>query len=290
LLEASRKTPRVGQTPSIGQAAFDAEFEPRLAARLRMGARATLFGAVGLYSQPPAPADLSAVFGTPTLGPESATHVSLGESLDVTESLTSTVTGFYRSLSDLAVRDPSPTPQLANALLASGTGRSYGLQLLLRQKPWHGFFGWLSYTISRSERRDTPRASERLFDFDEPHVLTVVASKEIDTWTVGLRFRYASGAPRTPVVGALFDEQDDRYQPLFGAQNSLRLPSFWQLDARLDHGFQLGQRARLVAYLELLNVTNHSNGEEYSYSSDYTQRSVISGLPFLGVFGARLEL
>ncbi len=290
LLETSRKTPRVGQTPAIGQAAFDTEFEPRLAVRWRMSARATLFGAAGLYSQPPAPADLSAVFGTPTLGPEAADHVSLGESLEVTDALSSSVTGFYRSLSELAVRDPSATPQLANALIASGTGRSYGVQILVRQKPWHGFFGWFAYTISRSERRDTPAANERLFDFDEPHVLTVVASKQLAAWTVGLRFRYASGAPRTPVIGALYDERDDRYQPLFGAQNSARLPDFWQLDARFERSFQLSQRARLLAYVELLNVTNHTNGEEYTYSADYTQRALITGLPFLGVIGARLEL
>jgi len=289
LLETSRKTPRVGQTPAIGQAALDAEFEPRLAARLRLSARVALFAAAGLYSQPPAPADLSAVFGNPALGPESATHVSFGESVDITSSLSANVTGFYRSLADLAVRAQLPTPKLANALTSTGQGRSYGAQILLRQQPWHGFFGWLSYTISRSERRDSPDASERLFDYDEPHVLTIVTSQEFNDWTMGLRFRYASGAPRTPVIGAFFDERDDRYAPIFGEQNAQRLPSFWQVDVRFDRKFLLGQGARLLMYLELLNVTNRANGEEYAYSRDFTRRGVITGLPFVGVLGARLE-
>ena len=121
-------------------------------------------------------------------------------------------------------------------------------------------------------------------------MFALVASKQLADWTVGLRFRYATGAPRTPVVGAFFNDRDDRYQPIFGAHNSLRLPDFWQLDMRVDRKFPLGQRARLFTYIELLNVTNHANGEEYAYSQDFTQRGVTTGLPFVGVVGARLEL
>ncbi len=290
LLEASRSTPRVGQTPSIGQSTLQAEFEPRLSARLRLSQRVALLAAAGLYSQPPAPQDLSAVFGTPTLGPETAMHASLGESIDVTDSLSAVVTGFGRSINHLAARDPAATPKLANALLQSGDGRSYGVQIFLRQRPWRGFFGWVACTISRSERRNTPGSSVRLFDYDEPHVLTVVGSKELGSWKLGVRFRYASGAPRTPVVGAFYDEKDDVFQPVFGAHSSVRLPAFWQLDARVDRSIALNDSTLLNIYLEVLNVTNHSNGEEFSYSSDYTRRGVIAGLPVVGVAGARLEL
>ncbi len=290
LLEASRSTPRVGQTPSIGQSTLQAELEPRLSARLRLSQRVALLAAAGLYSQPPAPQDLSAVFGTPTLGPETATHASLGESINVTDSLSAVVTGFYRSMNHLAERDPAATPKLAHALVQSGGGRSYGVQIVLRQRPWRGFFGWIAYTISRSERRDTPGSSLRLLDYDEPHILTAVGSKELGSWKLGLRFRYSSGAPRTPVAVAFYDERDDVFQPIFGAHNSIRLPAFWQIDARVDRSFMLSEATRLIVYIEALNVTNHSNNEEYSYSPDYTRRGVITGLPIVGVAGARLEL
>ena len=103
-------------------------------------------------------------------------------------------------MSGLAVqRDPAPTPRyLAEALLQQGDGRAYGVQFFLRQQPWHGFFGWVACTLSRSERRDAPGAAWRLFDFDQPDVLTLVASKQLEAWTVGLRLRYATGFPRTP--------------------------------------------------------------------------------------------
>ena len=289
LIEASRLTPRVGQTPGIGQSGFDPELEPRLALSWRLSNRVALHAAAGRYSQAPAPADLSAVFGTPTLGPETAEHVSAGETVELTDTLSTNVTGFYRALQNLDVRDPSPTPRLAHALLATGSGKSYGLELWLRQKPWHGFSGSLAYTISRSERRATPDSVTRLFDYDEPNVLTVVAGQRVSAWSIGARFRYASGAPRTPVIGALFDERDARFEPIFGPQNATRLPDFWQLDLRVDRSFDL-TAARLLLYAELLNVTNHANAEEWAYSSDFSRRAAITGLPFFAVVGARLEL
>jgi hypothetical protein len=289
LLEASRQTPRVGQTPSIGFVQLDGEIEPRITAQLRLSRRVSLVAAAGVYSQPPAAADLSAVFGTPTLGPEHADHASFGESLQITPTLSADVTAFYRWTSDLAVRDPSPTPRLAHALLQDGVGRSFGVQALLRQRIWRGLSGWVAYTISRSERRDAPGAAWRLFDGDEPHVLTVVLSQEAGAWTFAARLRLASGPPRTPVVGAAYDAKDDLYQPIFGAQNSERLPAFWQIDARVDRSFRLGASARLLVYLEGLNVTDRANAEEYVYSADYARRGTISGLPIVAVVGARVE-
>ncbi len=249
-----------------------------------------MLAAAGVYSQPPDPTDLSAVFGNPKLGPETADHATLGQSVRITDSLSFETMGFYKWMANLAVRDPSPTPRLAQGLLQEGVGRAYGVQFLLRQQPWHGFFGWVAYTVSRSERLDSPGASWRLFDYDQPQVLTIVASKELGAWTVGARFRYATGLPRTPVIGSFYDVKDDLYQPIFGAQNSIRLPDFWQFDLRVDRSFPIGDAGRLLVYLEGLNVTNRANGEEYVYNFDYSQRGTVTGLPIVAVLGARVDL
>ena len=290
LLQTSRQTPRIGQTPSVGFEQLCGEVEPRVSVRVRVAENLTLLGAAGVYSQPPDPADLSAVFGNPTLGPATANHATLGQSLLLGPSLSLETLAFYKWMSGLAVRDPSPAPMLAAALVDEGVGRSYGVQFLLREQPWHGFYGWVAYTLSRSERQDTPGARWRLFDYDQPQVLTVVASKELQSWTFGIRFCFATGLPRTPVVGAFYDSKDDLYQPIFGLQNSVRLPDFWQLDLRIDRRFDVGNHAKIVAYLEGLNVTNHPNGEENTYNTDYTRRGTISGLPLFAVIGARIDL
>jgi hypothetical protein len=288
LIEGSRQTPRVGLTPSVGFSRLNAAIDPRLAVRLKVAPAFSIFASGGTYHQPPAAEDLSAVFGTPALGLSNATHVSAGETLHITKTLTAEATAFYKWMNDLTVRSRLVDPPLAQSLVQDGEGRSYGVQFLVREEVWKGFFGWVSYTISRSERRYVGDASWRLFDFDEPHVLTAVASQEVGRWTFGARFRFASGYPRTPVTGSYYDAKDDDYQPIFGAQNTLRIPSFYQLDLKVERVIPLG-RVKLVAFVDVQNVTFHTNDEEIVYSSDYRQRSYITGLPTLAVVGGRVE-
>jgi hypothetical protein len=290
LIEGSRKTPRVGQTPSIGFSRLETAIAPRLAARWEVTPRLALSAAYGTYHQAPEPEDLSPVFGTPDLALSRATHVTVGESLRITQTLSADVVAFEKTMKDLVVRSRLTNPLLARALTQNGEGRSYGVQFLLRQELWEGFFGWVSYAISRSERRFEGDDTWRAFDFDQPHVLSVVASQEIGRWGFGARFRYASGNPRTPVVGSSYDARSDRYDPSFGPQNSIRIPAFWQVDLRVERSFALGEALRLLLFADVQNVTNRENAEEIVYSPSFRQRSTITSLPTIAIVGARLEL
>jgi hypothetical protein len=70
--------------------------------------------------------------------------------------------------------------------------------------------------------------------------------------------------------------------PTFGA----RLPSFNQLDLRVDKTFTFN-RWRLSAYLDVQNVTRAENPEAVRYNFDYRRVHPISGLPLLPVLGIR---
>ena len=88
---------------------------------------------------------------------------------------------------------------MADPLTQDEIGRAYGGQVLLRQELLRGFFGWITYSLTRSERRDHPNTDWRLFDFDQTQALGVVASYQLGHgWEVGTRFRYTTGFPRTP--------------------------------------------------------------------------------------------
>jgi hypothetical protein len=183
LIEGSRRTPRVGQTPSIGFSRLETALAPRLAGRWDVvKERLALTAAYGTYTQAPEPEDLSAVFGTPDLALSRSTHVTVGESLRISSTLTTEVTAFRKTMQDLVVRSRLPNPLLARALTQNGEGRSYGVQFLLRQELWKGFFGWVSYAIARSERRYEGDEQWRPFDFDQPHVLAVIASQDVGRW------------------------------------------------------------------------------------------------------------
>jgi hypothetical protein len=75
-------------------------------------------------------------------------------------------------------------------------------------------------------------------------------------------------------------------EPLFGVHNSLRIPSFYSIDARLAKHFKLGKTDGEI-YLDVQNVTNHQNPEEVVYEYNYSRKSYITGLPILPVIGLK---
>jgi TonB family protein len=301
LIEGNAQFPHSETSPPLGYSRFDLPVNPgvpgalrylpnpRLTLAFRATRRLTLTAGGGVYGQPPDPEDMSPVFGNPNITVSRALHASGGGAFKLAPTLTLEVVGFYKYLYDLVSRSALASPPLAQALTQDGVGRSYGGQLLLRQELLRGFFGWVSYSLIRSERRDHPGQDYRLFDFDQTHVLAVLASYQIGRgWEAGARFRYTTGMPRTPVTGALFDALSDQYEPIFGPHNSFRLPAFYQLDVRLDKIWVM-RRTKIDAFLDVQNVTNRKNPEEVIYNYNFSQRAYITGLPTLAVLGVRVE-
>jgi TonB family protein len=284
-----KRSPTQGDTPPVGVYTDDTALEPRLAVRYAMSQRVTFKGAYGKYRQAAQPEDVSSVFGNPLLGSAQATHVLGGGAFDLTREISLETTVFYTHSQDLPVRNPLPAPLIAQALVAEGEGRSYGAQFLLRRELANGLFGWVSYTLLRSERKDSPSSNWRLFDYDQTHVLTALASYDLGRgFDVGARARYATGFPRTPVIGSYYDTRTATYQPILGAQNSIRIPAFAELDLRVSKRFKF-KASSLELYLDVQNVTDRQNPEEIVYSPDYSAKRYINGLPLLPVMGAKLE-
>lgn len=287
LTSVNRSIPITGDKPAVGLFSQDTAIEPRISARYQVIPSLTVKAAFGQYHQSPQAEDLSAVFGNPRLGLSSATHALGGAAVKITPTLTAEATGFYSGSENLTSRSASPTPQLANALVQEGIGRSYGGQLLVRQEQLGRFFGWVSYSLIKSERRDHPDSMWRPFDYDQTHVFTSVAAVDLGMgFEAGLRFRFATGFPRTPVIASYRDTRTGQWEPVFGTQNSIRIPAFYSLDARVAKHFKLG-KTDAEAYLDVQNVTNHANAEELFYNYDYTKRYTITGLPVLPVLGLK---
>jgi len=144
-------------------------------------------------------------------------------------------------------------------------------------------------TWTRSERRASSGAAWRRFDQEQPLTVQALASWRRGPLELGARVEIASGHPRTPVTGAVFDARRQRYDPLFGEQNSERLPTFSSLSVRAAWervtrwgGYQL--------WLDVVNATNRRNVEEIVYAADYSARGQIVGLPILPVLGAEVSL
>lgn len=285
---ANRRRPAGPNRVDLGTSRADITVQPRLAMRYSPIEPLTFKGAIGLYDQPPLPDDLSAVFGNPELGVSSGAHFLVGAAWRFVPTASVEVTAFHTVSDDLASRNPETSPAVAEALVQQGAGRSLGAQFLLRKDKADGrFFGWVAYTIVRSERRAHDEANWRLFDYDQTHSLTALGSYDLGAgFEVGLRVRVASGYPRTPVEGASYDTRTARYEPVLGEYNTTRIPLFFALDARAAKTFDFGT-SDLEIYLDVQNVTNQENPEEIAYSPDYSEQRYILGLPILPVLGAK---
>ncbi|MDF1565772.1 MAG: TonB-dependent receptor [Deltaproteobacteria bacterium] len=268
--------------------------DPRLSAIVDLGERTSLRAGAGLYQQQPFYDESAPNVGNPELLPERSFQASAGIAhrlpLGPDASLEVDVTGFYKKLDRLVSRNLSfGFTADEPPYLSQGTGRIFGAELLARARLGDRFVGWLAYTYQRSLRTDRPGAAERRFDFDQPHILTAVASWELPHgFTVGARFRLVSGNPTTPVVSSIFDAAAGVYVPVYGDVNSERLPAFHQLDLRVDRTWVF-PRWKFSAYLDVQNAYAHGNVEGTRYSYDYAQSEALTGLPILPVFGVKGE-
>ncbi len=134
------------------------------------------------------------MFGDPTLGLESAEHLLGGVAVGTPEVLSFEMTAFRVTSENLDVRSGLPSPTVAEALLSTGIGRTRGIQFLLRKQVGKRFFGWITYTLSKSERANAAGDPYYAYDFDQTHVFGAVASYDLGAGVeVGGRFRYATG-------------------------------------------------------------------------------------------------
>lgn len=268
----------------------DTTVSPRLNARYDLVAgprRVTVRGGVGLFYEPPLPIEMIDVFGTPTIRSNRSRHTALGVEHELSDQADISLEAFHKKLDQLVVR--ATLPDGSAGYNNAGTGQIIGLEALLRYRPGGRFFGWLSYTLSRSTRSDAAGQPEHLLEYDQTHNLSAVASYDLGRgFQLGGRLRYVTGTPYTPCVGGDFDATSGAYACRSGALHSARLPAFHQLDIRLDKSFRVGA-GRLTAYLELLNAYNRANAEGVGYNFNYTRSTHSYGIPLLPNAGLRGE-
>lgn len=267
--------------------------DPRTVARFKLSDAVTLKAATGLFAQPALPFQIDTTLGNPEMRPQRSWQSSAGVELALPWTLEVQSQLFYSQMSRLGRttpqivedRDGQPRRQV---FVDDGQGRAYGLELLVRRKLERGLYGWLSYTLSWSERY--LEGGETLpFFFDQRHVLNLALSYAWQKWRFGTRLQLASGRPTRPVNGGAYDADENEYEPIRGGF-SARLPAFHQVDVRVDRDFEWSRYVRGSVYLDVLNVLNTQNTEGYLYQYDLQKRARLPSLPILPTLGFRLEV
>ena len=275
--------------------------DPRLTVRAAVTDWLTFKGNVGIYHQAPGFEEVDERFGNPNLEPLSSLQTSFGAELTFGEDdeWQVSATGFYNYMYDLPIAsadfavDGDANVDREN-YTNDGRGRSYGLEFMFRKRVGEYMFGWVSYTLSRSERSFASGFSEKNLDsgtwqafaFDQTHILNIAWTFLLPLdMSLGARFRLSSGNPGRRVTGSVYNADTDGYEPKYGPIE--RLPVFHQLDIRFDKKF-IFDTFFIEAYLDIQNVYYARNAEFYVYNFDYSKRKVLGGVPILPTIGAKV--
>ncbi len=272
--------------------------DPRLAARWQVTPTTAIKGGSGIYQQPPQGPEFGLNEDNFTLSLERSWASEVGIEQKFGEAGSIDWTGFNKRLDRLIVSNPDFADAATDPFYVNeGVGRIYGMEVLARRALVDRWFGWVSYTLSKSERNDYPTRSADNgnvwydYDFDQTHILTVLGGYRLPfEFEISGRFQYVTGNPFTPYAGGIFD-LDAREYILFpdASRNTSRLPPYQALDLRVDKLFTF-KKWQLEVFADLLNVYRGENPEQLQYNYDGTEYEYVSGLPFVPSLGFQADI
>jgi TonB family protein len=148
--------------------------------------------------------------------------------------------------------------------LDAARGRSYGVELMLRRRRFGRWYGWLAYTLSRSERQRS--GHWQMFDYDRAHILNAVGGLQLPrNWSLGLRVLVQTG---TPVAASA------------GAARTGRSRPQWRADVRVDKR-AIWNDWMLDFYVDVINVALAA--ESGGLAGNYAFRYVLPTVGFRAV-------
>ena len=162
----------------------------------------------------------------------------------------------YKDFADLNVNDHIETE------LAAGRGRSYGLELSIKKKRG-SFNGWISYTLSRTERQveEINNGDWYLSNLDRTHDISMVGIFEInERHSFAINFNYATGRPTTAPISSYLNE-NGLIIPIYSDRNQLRIPDFHRLDISytVGQGYNKSKKLKTSWSFSIYNLYGRKN-------------------------------
>jgi hypothetical protein len=248
--------------------------EPRLAASYRLSQTATMKAAYvrnvqNLHlisnSTTTSPTD-KWVASSNIIKPEVSDQVSIGYYKNLPgNTYEVTVEAYYKTMQNqIDYRNGADvyTNDAIESALVFGKGRAYGVEWLLKKKSGK-LNGWVSYTLSRTERQFDAINNGKWFNArqDRTHDLSVVGTYQLnDKWSVSGTWVFYTGDAVTFPTGKY--KVDDRTVFYYTERNGYRMPNYHRLD--LGATRQLKKKGRFSS--DLTFSLYNAYGRENAYS------------------------
>jgi hypothetical protein len=158
--------------------------------------------------------------------------------------------------------------------LIYGKGRAYGLELLLKKK-YGRFNGWISYTLSRTERRFEGINDGNWYPAkqDRTHDISVVAVYDLPRgWTLSGTWVYNTGNAVTFPKGAYMIGSNIVF--LYTDRNADRMPAYHRLDLSATKQFAKKGHFESSLNFSLYNAYMHDNAYMITFSQNETTKQI----------------
>ncbi|MEN2401902.1 TonB-dependent receptor plug domain-containing protein [Flavobacterium sp. MC2016-06] len=195
--------------------------------------------------------------------PQSSDEFSIGSNQNISKNLVSSFGGFYRLMKDLleypyGVTQFNETTTLKNDLLV-GKGKAYGLEMMLRKNNGK-FTGWLSYTLSWSDRNfdELNNGNTYFAKYDRRHNLSLVGMYDLNAkWNFGVTQIFSSGNRFTMPTSWYFINNNPVKE--YTAYNNAQMPNYIRTDLSANYFFVKTNKKESALNFSVYNTFNLEN-------------------------------
>ncbi len=278
--------------------------DPRVNAHVTLSPVATLRGSLGRFHQPPSPAHFDEYADNLKAQSSYVDQATLAVDWRLDKHIAASITGFFhegkKTLVDVAEENIRPTgvdiELIFRELLEEQLGL-YAYQANVGRQRSYGAEGQFRYDAddyrvlanvawSRSKRKYEPARMRgwEPYGLDQPLRMNLLFATTAWAWNFGSRLTIVSGNPMELIPAGTRPDEETYEEP---QKVLMRLPTFWQLDVRIDRTWDRDWGA-ITLFFDIQNITNHRNVE---YRDSYTDETGVykyddvKGLPILPYIG-----
>jgi hypothetical protein len=281
--------------------------DPRINAHATLSPTSKLRASLGRFHQPPSAAHFDEFADNLNAKSSYVDQATLGVEIEPEQGVIASITGFghegRKTLVD--IRDKNIRPggvdldlvfkelledQLGLYAYQGNIGRqrTYGIETAVRlDRP--SYRAMANFSWSRSKRRYEPGPGTYSwvpYGLDQPLRLNLLAATTAYRWNFGSRLTIVSGNPINVVPEGTKGDFDAMDPPT----TLQRLPTFWQLDLRIDRTWEREQ-TNVTLFFDIQNVTNHRNVEyrdSYPDQNGIYRYEDVHGLPIIPYVGVEI--
>ena len=206
--------------------------------------------------------------------PQIADQIGIGYFENFNNKYEFSIEGFYKLMQNQFDFIDGASPLLNNSpetIILNGSARSFGLEFMVKKSEGR-FRGWLSYTLSKAERK-TPgvnggrginNGSYYFTNYDKPHNLAITTNYKLnEKWSFSANFIFQSGRPATyPESKYTFNGLSI---PEYSERNANRLPAYHRLDISAIYKVKEKKKWKSQWIFGIYNIYNRQNAANITF-------------------------